>query len=86
MHHSEAQKSDLTLNAETLLTDRDVARLTKRARATLQKDRLRGGGIPFIRLGRLVRYRQSDVSAFVAAQPALHSTSGNGQPFGRPSK
>jgi hypothetical protein len=60
---------------EILLTDRDVERITRRARKTLQKDRLRGGGIPFIRLGRLVRYRQTDVAAWIAARPSLRSTS-----------
>ena len=43
--------------------DFDVARLIGRARKTLQKDRLTGDGIPFIRVGRLVRYRRSDVQA-----------------------
>jgi predicted DNA-binding transcriptional regulator AlpA len=62
---------------DPLLTDADVARLTGRARKTLQKDRLRGGddSIPFIRLGRLVRYRQSDVAEFIARRPTLRSTS-----------
>jgi predicted DNA-binding transcriptional regulator AlpA len=63
--------------SDPLLTDEDVARLTGRARKTLQKDRLRGGdeSIPFIRLGRLVRYRLSDVQRFIAQRPALRSTS-----------
>ncbi|MGA9308477.1 MAG: helix-turn-helix domain-containing protein [Candidatus Sulfotelmatobacter sp.] len=63
---------------DTLLTDVDVARLTGRARKTIQKDRLRGGDdcIPFIRLGRLVRYRQSDVAEFIARRPTLRSTTG----------
>ena len=63
--------------SDPLLTDADVARLTGRARKTLQKDRLRGGAesIPFIRLGRLVRYRLSDVQRFIAQRPALRSTS-----------
>lgn len=62
---------------DALLTDADVARLTGRARKTLQKDRLRGGDnvIPFIRLGRLVRYRLSDVERFIAQRPTLRSTS-----------
>ena len=58
-----------------LLDDRDVARLTGRARSSLQKDRLYGGGIPFIRLGRLVRYRPADVDAWLASRPTLRSTS-----------
>jgi predicted DNA-binding transcriptional regulator AlpA len=62
---------------DNLLTDADVARLTGRARKTIQKDRLRGGEdcIPFIRLGRLVRYRQSDVAEFISRHPTLRSTS-----------
>lgn len=65
------------LLSDPLLTDTDVARLTGRARKTLQKDRLRGGdkSIPFIRLGRLVRHRLSDVQRFIAQRPALRSTS-----------
>jgi hypothetical protein len=41
----------------------------------LQKDRVIGTGIPFVRVGRLVRYRQSDVAAFLAALPIRRSTS-----------
>jgi hypothetical protein len=65
---------------DPLLTDEDVARLTGRARKTLQKDRLRGGdeSIPFIRLGRLVRNRLSDVQQFIAQRPTLHSTADTG--------
>jgi predicted DNA-binding transcriptional regulator AlpA len=60
---------------DPLLSDRDVERITGRARSTLQKDRVTGVGIPFVRLGRLVRYRQSDVTTFLAALPSLRSTS-----------
>jgi hypothetical protein len=76
----QAEKNLATPNfllSDPLLSDTDVARLTGRARKTLQKDRLRGGdeSIPFIRLGRLVRYRLSDVQRFIAQRPALRSTS-----------
>jgi hypothetical protein len=63
---------------DPLLTDYDLARAIGRARKTLQKDRLRGGGVPFIRVGRLVRYRQSDVAMWIAAQATLRSTSDGG--------
>jgi len=59
---------------DQLLSDRDVEKIAKRARSTLQKDRVAGIGIPFIRIGRL-RYRQSDVRAFLDALPARRSTS-----------
>jgi hypothetical protein len=60
---------------DPLLSDREVSRIIGRAVSTLQKDRVTGAGIQFIRVGRLVRYRQSDVSAYLAALPSLHSTS-----------
>ena len=60
---------------DQLLSDCDVEKIAKRARSTLQKDRVAGIGIPFIRIGRLVRYRQSDVRAFLDALPARRSTS-----------
>jgi len=59
---------------DRLLSDRDVEHITGRARSTLQKDRVTGSGIPFVRIGRQVRYRESDVSAFVEALPRLCST------------
>jgi predicted DNA-binding transcriptional regulator AlpA len=60
---------------DPLLSDRDVARITGRARSTLQKDRVAGSGIPYIRIGRLVRYRPSDVSAYLDALATRRSTS-----------
>jgi hypothetical protein len=59
---------------DPLLSDRDVEKITGRARSTLQKDRVSGSGIPFVRLGRLVRYRQTDVRAYLDALPACRST------------
>jgi predicted DNA-binding transcriptional regulator AlpA len=60
---------------EPLLSDKDVERITGRARSTLQKDRLVGRGIRFVRIGRLVRYRQSDVATYLDALPTRRSTS-----------
>ena len=53
---------------EILLTDHDLEHMTGRARSTWQKDRLTGRGPRFIRVGRLVRYRQSDVEHWLEAQ------------------
>ena len=58
-----------------LLSDRDVEKITERARSTLQKDRVRGVGIPFVRIGRLVRYRPTDVATYLNALPTCRSTS-----------
>jgi excisionase family DNA binding protein len=60
---------------DILLTDHQVAELTGRSRKTLQKDRVRGGGVPFIRFGRSVRYRLSDVQAWIGSQRSFTSTS-----------
>jgi predicted DNA-binding transcriptional regulator AlpA len=60
---------------DPLLSDFDLERITGRARSTWQKARLTGEGPPFIRLGRLVRYRTSEFNAWLAACPSLRSTS-----------
>ena len=60
---------------EPLLSDREVSQITGRARSTLQKDRVGGTGIPFVRLGRLVRYRATDVQAYLTDLPICRSTS-----------
>jgi excisionase family DNA binding protein len=60
---------------DPLLDDHAVAQLTGRARSTLQKDRVAGNGIPFVKVGRLVRYRRSDVEHFLNELPAYSSTS-----------
>ena len=60
---------------DPLLSDRDVEKITGRARSTLQKDRVAGSGIPFIRIGRLVRYRESDVTTYLDGLPTCRSTS-----------
>ena len=63
---------------ETLLSDRDLERITGRARSSWQKDRLTGRGPRFVRLGRLVRYRRSDLEQWLDAQTRT-STSDTGE-------
>jgi hypothetical protein len=36
--------------------------------STLQKLRVSGGGVPFVKVGRLVRYRLSDVITFIESR------------------
>ena len=60
---------------DVLMSDFDLATLTGRARSTWQKARLTGDGPPFVRLGRLVRYRKADVVQWLASRPLFHSTS-----------
>lgn len=65
----------LTLLNDSLLTTPDVERVTKIKRRTLERYRLLGQGPRFIRVGggvhaRLVRYRLSDVEAWIQQRAA----------------
>jgi hypothetical protein len=46
---------------EPLLDEIEISKIFGRAVPTLQKDRLKGLGPPFVKIGRLVRYRPSAV-------------------------
>lgn len=59
---------------EPLWTEQQCAEHRRCAISTLQKERVRGDGPPFVKLGRLVRYRPEDVLAWVAAK-VVNSTS-----------
>ena len=58
-----------------VLDENELSPVIRRAVSTIQKDRLIGGGVPFIRIGRQVRYRRSDVIAWLDALPTRQSTS-----------
>jgi predicted DNA-binding transcriptional regulator AlpA len=62
---------------EPLLDEIEVSKIFGRAVPTLQKDRLKGLGPPFVKLGRLVRYRPSEVRAWLDSQ-TRRSTSDQG--------
>jgi hypothetical protein len=51
-----------------MLTEQQVAYRQCRSVKTLQNQRVAGGGIPFLKLGRSVRYRLCDVIAWEAAR------------------
>ena len=52
---------------EILLTEHDLSALTKKSVRTLQGQRVRGDGIPFVKLGAHVRYRMADIESYLAA-------------------
>jgi predicted DNA-binding transcriptional regulator AlpA len=60
---------------DRLLNDRELSRRIGRARSTLQKDRVAGRGVPYVRVGSLVRYRESDVEFYLASLQVRRSTS-----------
>jgi hypothetical protein len=43
--------------------------------ATLERDRCVGGGIPYLKIGRSVRYRKNDILAYLAGSKSKSSTS-----------
>jgi hypothetical protein len=46
---------------ESLLTEQEYARVTKRSVASVRRDRLLRQGCPYVKLGALVRYRPEDI-------------------------
>jgi hypothetical protein len=54
-------------NRPTYLTEVEVAEMTRRALSTLRNDRFYRRGIPYIKVGRSVRYDLRDVIAFMEA-------------------
>ena len=50
------------------LSDKHVSEITGRAVQTLRNDRHQGKGIPYIKMGRSVRYDPEDVLAYMEAR------------------
>jgi Helix-turn-helix domain len=59
---------------DELLTEDEAARLRRQSTRTLQAERLNGGGCPFVKLGRSVRYRRSDVLRFIESRVMTSAT------------
>jgi predicted DNA-binding transcriptional regulator AlpA len=59
---------------DKLMTQAEVKEITGLADSTLEQWRLKGKGPKFIKLGRLVRYRTSDVQAYIAGLQGFRST------------
>lgn len=65
--------------ANNLLTTKEAAKYLGVSKAFLERDRWAGARIPFIKVGsRAVRYRQSDLDAFLDRQ-VRQSTSDTGR-------
>jgi hypothetical protein len=65
-------------NEEVFLDEHDLSRRHKRSIKTIRNARLRGGSVPFVKIGRLVRYRLSDVVAWEQQTRLRNSTSDEG--------
>ena len=51
-----------------------VAAIRDCSLATIERDRWAGIGVPFVKMGRLVRYRKSDIHVWLNQHPSLQST------------
>jgi excisionase family DNA binding protein len=60
-----------------LLDQREAAKLLRLSERTLERLRLTGGGPLYIKCGRSVRYRESDLESWIAAR-VVDSTSAIG--------
>jgi excisionase family DNA binding protein len=59
---------------EPFLDERQLAKLLNVSPRTLQNKRVTGGGIPFVRIGKAIRYSPEDVAKYLE-QHKLTSTS-----------
>lgn len=59
---------------DRLLKQPEVERILGMSAASLEQWRLKGKGPKFCKLGRSVRYRESDLRAYIAALPTCQST------------
>jgi len=66
------------MNNETLLNERQTAAYLTVGERCLQSWRVRGFGPNFIKVGRLIRYRKTDIEAFLESQ-IRKSTSDQGK-------
>lgn len=61
------QGNSFSHDPDALLTERQAAAFRGQSVKTLQNERVRGDGCPYVKLGRSVRYRRRDLVAFVEA-------------------
>ena len=50
------------------LTEKEVSRMTGRSLSTLRSDRFKSQGLPYVKIGRSVRYSLADVVRFMEAR------------------
>ena len=61
------------MTSETYLKPREAAEYLRSSTSTLAKARMYKRGPNFVRIGRAVRYRQSDLDAWMSASVALQA-------------
>ena len=65
-------------NPDLVLLNQDrLAHLLGCSARTLERQRIEGTGVPFIRVGRLARYRLTDVQAYIERQRCISTSNAN---------
>jgi hypothetical protein len=65
--HSEVLSNPGATQFERLLDEYEYAQIINRSIGSVRRDRLLGKGCQFVKVGALVRYRPSDVTAYIAS-------------------
>ncbi|QDQ40838.1 helix-turn-helix domain-containing protein [Legionella geestiana] len=63
----------------TLFNQQTIAAVLSCSTQLLERNRWAGGGVPYLKIGRKVLYRKSDVLDFIQQQKLYRSTSDEGQ-------
>lgn len=63
----------------TMFSQNTIAAVLNCSTQLLERNRWAGAGIPYIKIGRKVLYRKSEVMDFLQQQKIYHSTSDQGQ-------
>lgn len=71
----EARADFDTAPQSTLFDQKTISIVLGCSTAKLERDRWQGGGIPFIKIGRLVKYRKADVLKWLDQYQSQNSTS-----------
>jgi len=67
------------LMSDNLVKEQDAATILGMSIAWLQRKRWEGGGPPYVKFDRAVRYRESDLNAWIAARICKNTSDQGGQ-------
>ena len=59
-----------------LLNQKEVASIIQKSEAWLERQRWLGEGIPYLKIGRSVRYQEDDILSFLEEQPKIKTYPG----------
>ena len=63
-------------NFPRLLNQKEVASIIRKSEAWLERQRWLGEGIPYLKIGRSVRYQEDDILSFLEEQPKIKTYPG----------